>query len=97
MKVNLRVNEPNYIEVLIEGEDASFPNALRELLVEEKDVEFAAYNVPHPQIGVPVLFLRTKSKKALDVLADAVAKLKKEAIEFKSEIKGAKKPKEKSK
>lgn len=94
MKVNLKVNEPNYIEVEMEGEEHSFPNAIREILLAEKDVEFAAYRIDHPQVGKPILYLRTKNKKALDVLEAAVAKVKKMAIEFKNEMKGAKKPKE---
>ncbi len=94
MKINIRANEPNYIEIEIDGEEHSLPNALREILIEEKDVEFAAYRIDHPTIGKPVLYLRTKSKKAADVLEWAIGKLKKMAGEFKAEMKAAKKPKE---
>ena len=95
MKLNVRTSEPNYLELEIEGEDIGLPNALREILIEDKDVEFAACKNEHPQVGFPLLMLRTKSKKPLDVLESAVDKLKKEAKEFNSELKTAKKAKSK--
>jgi len=94
MKLNVKTMEPHYLEIELEGEEHSIPNALREILIEEKDVEFAAYKIPHPQVGKPQLYLRTKSKKAIDVLQEAVKKLRKDAEEFKDELKSAKKPKE---
>jgi DNA-directed RNA polymerase subunit L len=95
MKLNIRVSEPNYIEVEFEGEDYGLPNALREILIYHKDVEFAACKTEHPQTGSPILILRTKSKKAMDLLSDAVDELADNAAKFKSELKSAKKPKSK--
>ena len=95
MKLNVKTSEPHYLEVELEGEDIGLPNALREILIEDKDVEFAACKSDHPQVGVPLIILRTKSKKALDVLESAVDKLKKEAQTFSSELKSAKKSKSK--
>jgi DNA-directed RNA polymerase subunit L len=95
MKLIVKKTEPNYIELEIEGEEHSLPNALREILVEDNEVEFAAYRIPHPQIGKPTLYVRTKGKRQpLDLIGNALKKLKKSAIEFKSEMKTAKKPKE---
>ena len=93
MKLNVRTMEPNYLELEIEGEDIGLPNALREILIEDKDVEFAACKNEHPQVGAPLLMLRTKTKKAIDVLEGAVDKLKKEAKAFNAELKTAKKAK----
>ncbi len=94
MKLNVKALEPNYIELELEGEEHSLPNALQEILIQNKDVEFASYNIPHPQVGMPLLVLRTKSKKALDVLEAAIEELKEQASEFKAELKSSKKPKE---
>ncbi|MDE1797985.1 MAG: DNA-directed RNA polymerase subunit L [Candidatus Micrarchaeota archaeon] len=95
MKLNVRTQEANYIELEIQGEDIGLPNALREILIEDKDVEFAACKNEHPQVGSPLLMLRTKTKKPLDVLESAVDKLRKEAKSFESELKSAKKAKSK--
>ncbi len=95
MKLHVRVSEPNYLEIELQGEDMGLPNALREILIEDKDVEFAACKSDHPQVGEPMIILRTKSKKAFDVLESAIEKLKKEAKEFGSELKSAKKTKSK--
>ena len=95
MELKFRQNQPDYLEIEFVGEDYGLPDALRELLVEEKDVEFVACKMEHPQVGNPILYLRTKGKKALDLLEDAVATLKKEATGFKSAIKAAKKAKSK--
>jgi DNA-directed RNA polymerase subunit L len=95
MKLNVKTMEANYLEIELEGEDIGLPHALREILIEDKDVEFAACKNDHPQVGQPVIILRTKSKKAIDVLESAVDKLKKQAKEFGSELSSAKKAKSK--
>ncbi len=95
MKLNVKTHEPNFVEIEFIDEDVSLVHALRELLVDEKDVEFVATRSDHPQVGSPVLVLRTKKGDALETLRDALKELKKEVAEFKSELKSAKKPKSK--
>jgi DNA-directed RNA polymerase subunit L len=95
MKLNVKTQEPNFIEIEFIDEDISLVHALRELLVNEKDVEFVAAKSDHPQVGSPVLVLRTKKEDALETLRDALKTLKKEVAGFKSELKSAKKPKSK--
>ena len=95
MKLNAKTLEPHFIEIEFEGEDISFPHALREILIAEKDVEFAACKSDHPQVGKPTLILRTKSKNALDVLESALDELKANVKDFKNNLKTAKKPKAK--
>lgn len=95
MQLNFRQNEPHYIEVEFNGEDYAFPDALREILLGKKDVEFVACRMEHPQVGFPILYLRTKTKKAIDLLEEAAAELKEQIGDFKSALKSAKKPKAK--
>ena len=54
-----------------------FPNALRELLVNEKDVEFVAYRIDHPQTGSPKLVIRSGKKKPEKALSEAIKKVRK--------------------
>ncbi len=95
MKLNVKTQEPNFLEIEFMDEDISFVHALREILVDKKDVEFVAARTDHPQVGQPTLQLRTKKEDALETLRDALKELKKEVTSFKSELKSAKKPKSK--
>lgn len=93
MKLNVKAMEANYLEIEFEDEDFALPNALRELLISDKEVEFAACKVDHPQAGKPLLIIRTKSKNPLDLLSAAVDELKEQAEEFKGALKTSKKSK----
>ncbi|MFH1094957.1 MAG: DNA-directed RNA polymerase subunit L [Candidatus Micrarchaeota archaeon] len=93
MKLNVKTIEANYLEIEFEGEDYAIPNALREILISNKDVEFVACKVDHPQVGQPILILRTKSKNPLDLLSAAVDELKEQASELKDALKTSKKAK----
>ncbi|MCK4714968.1 MAG: DNA-directed RNA polymerase subunit L, partial [Candidatus Aenigmarchaeota archaeon] len=80
-------DEKNYVEVILQGEDHSFPNALREKLVEQKGVEFVAVTREHPTATYPKLVLKTKGRAAREVLADAVKALQKDVKGFGSSMK----------
>jgi len=94
MDIKVLAQEENYIELELTDEEQGFANALRELLINDKNVEFAAYRVDHPQLSPPRLMVRTKSGSPLAAIKDAVKKLKKFSSEFNDEIKSAKKPAE---
>jgi DNA-directed RNA polymerase subunit L len=87
MKVEIKSEGSNYVEITMRGEDISLPNAIREILLNEPGIEFVSCTQDHPQIGAPKLVVRTKGKPALGMVKDAVKKLKKEVAEFKSELK----------
>lgn len=90
MKLKLLSKGENVIELLIEGEDHSLPNALVSTLLEDDDVEFASYVMDHPEVGQPKLVVRTKRGKPGKALADAVKKLAKQAAAFRSAFEKAK-------
>jgi DNA-directed RNA polymerase subunit L len=92
MDIEVVKNEKEYIEIALKGEEAGIANALVEILLEEKGVEFAAYRLDHPQVGSPVLMVRTAEGSALTAVKQAVKKLKKQAEDFKDALKDAKKP-----
>ncbi|VVC01892.1 DNA-directed RNA polymerase subunit L [uncultured archaeon] len=93
MEIETKKNEKDYLEIEIKGEDVGFAQALKELLFEDKDVEFAACRMDHPQAANPVLIIRTKKGSPMFALKNALKKLRKEAADFKDELKAAKKPK----
>lgn len=87
MKLNFLKDQKDYVEVLLEGEEHSFPNALRERLLGEKGVEFVSVTREHPTAAWPKLVLRTKGRGARDALKAAVKELHKEAKEFAAQMK----------
>ena len=93
MNVDVRKLEKNYLEIALVDEDVSLADSLREIIVEDKDVEFASARLEHPQVGHPVIIIRTKSKNALDLLINAVTQLKGSADEFRAALKSSKKSK----
>jgi DNA-directed RNA polymerase subunit L len=93
MELEIIKSEKNYVEIQVIGDDYGIAASVKEMLLEDKDIEFAAYRMDHPQIGKPVLMVRTKEGNPVSAIKYAVKKLKKQATEFKDAIKEAKKPK----
>lgn len=88
----------NELEIEITGESHTLCNALRKTLMEDKDVESAAYVMDHPIIGEPKLYIKAKNpKKSLE---KAAKDIQSRCDEFKKEMgtpKKTKKTKAKSK
>ena len=93
MEIEIIKNDKEYLEIGLKGEDCGLPNTLKEILLEDSKVEFAAFRLDHPQVASPVLVIRTKEGSALSALKAAVKKLRKQAADFKDAVKSAKKPK----
>lgn len=91
MKMNFLKDEDKHLEVEMDGELHAFPNALREILSDDKDVEYVAYKLEHPQVGKPVLVILTKKGKARDKLEAALKTLAKMTSEFQGYFKKEKK------
>ncbi|MDD1774977.1 MAG: DNA-directed RNA polymerase subunit L [Methanobacterium sp.] len=63
----------NELEIEITGESHTLCNALRKTLMEDKDVEAAAYVMEHPIIGEPKLYVKAKNpKKSLEKAAETI-------------------------
>jgi len=83
MKVKVLKSSGNEMRIEIEGEGHSFCSALRSVLLEDKDVDFAGYSVPHPLSSKSVFYIRTKGrKKAKNVLETAARRLGEKMVEF---------------
>ena len=93
MEIDVIKSERDYLEIVIKGEEYGLANMLKELLLEDDKVEFAAFRMDHPQIDNPVLMVRTSEGSPLSALKGAVKRLKRQAADFKDALKDAKKPK----
>lgn len=72
------------LEIVVEGESHTLCNALRKILMEDKDVKSAAYALEHPIVGEPKLYIKARSPKK--ALKSAAVTLKERCDEFKGLI-----------
>jgi DNA-directed RNA polymerase subunit L len=81
-----KIIEDKTLELTFEIEDESHGvcNALRHILMQDDDVEYAVYNIDHPLTGKPQMTIKTKrGKRPRNALKKAAEELKKESSMFK--------------
>jgi DNA-directed RNA polymerase subunit L len=82
VEVKVLLKSKNELRLEIIGEDHTFCNLLQNVLLEDKNVELAGYDQPHPLIRSSIVYVRTKrevspEKTLLNALAN-VQELNKE-------------------
>ncbi|MCR4335678.1 MAG: DNA-directed RNA polymerase subunit L [archaeon] len=87
MKIDVIKNEKDYAEFILEGEKHSFPNLLKQKLLDNSAVEFVSYLVEHPNDKKAKFVLKTKGKTPKKVLEDASKEVEKDLDEFEKNIK----------
>ena len=83
---NFEILDDNTLELTFRINDESHGvcNALRHVLMQDPDVEYAVYNIDHPLTGKPEMTIRTKrGKRPKAVLKKAALELQKESDDFK--------------
>ncbi|RUM32913.1 MAG: DNA-directed RNA polymerase subunit L [Archaeoglobus sp.] len=65
----------DYVKLVVKGEDHTFLNLLQHYLLEDEDVLIAKYNVSHPLVGEPELFVRTERKNPVEAIKRANEKI----------------------
>ncbi len=77
MKVKVLKRADNELKIEIEGSSHGLCNLLQKRLLEDKRVDFAGYDVPHPLASSPVIYIRMKGRtKPEDALIEAVEKVR---------------------
>jgi DNA-directed RNA polymerase subunit L len=90
MKVKILKREPQELKIEIEGEGHSFCNALQKVLLEDKTVEMAGYDLPHPLISNPIIYVRTRGRRKPETaLREAAQKLQQRNNKFRDVFKRA--------
>lgn len=75
MKVNILKQTDHELKIEIEGSGHGLCNLLQKRLLEERSVDMAGYDIPHPLASNPVIYVRTKGEtKPVDVLRRAAEK-----------------------
>lgn len=85
MDIEVLTDKKLELEIVLHGEKHGLCNALRKILMEDDDVQYAVYGIDHPLIGEPIMTIKTKQKKvARNSLRKASETLKDKTEEFKS-------------
>jgi DNA-directed RNA polymerase subunit L len=87
MKVSVLKRSPNELRIELEGVGHTLCNLLQKQLLEEKGVDMAGYDVPHPLTPNSIIYIRTKGTvKPEKVLRDALEKARETNKEFSREL-----------
>ena len=87
MKVKVLKKSGNELKIEIEGSSHGLCNMLQKRLLEDKEVEIAGYDVPHPLAASPVIYMRMKGDaKAEDALVRAAEKVREQNDAFGKEL-----------
>jgi DNA-directed RNA polymerase subunit L len=95
MNMKIIKESKNELEIEITGESHTICNTLRKTLMEDKDVESAAYTMEHPIIGEPKLYIKAKNPRKS--LKKAAKTLKTRCNEVKKQLNTSKTKKTKTK
>ncbi len=88
MEVKILEDKKRRLVFELKGSDHGFCNALKKELWGDDSVTLASYAIDHPLVGVPRFIVETNTEKEpKDVLRKAIGRLKKQAEQFKEEVK----------
>jgi DNA-directed RNA polymerase subunit L len=87
MKVNVLKKSGNELKIELQGSSHGLCNLIQKRLLEDAEVDFAGYDVPHPLASSPIIYVRMKGDaKPIDALLRAVAKVREVNDAFGSEL-----------
>ncbi|MCW4046225.1 MAG: DNA-directed RNA polymerase subunit L [Candidatus Bathyarchaeota archaeon] len=87
MKVKVLKKTGNELRIEIEGSGHGLCNLLQKKLLEDKNVDMAGYDVPHPLASNPVIYVRMKGNaKPEEALRKAAEKAREANTAFSKEL-----------
>ncbi|MDD5649935.1 MAG: DNA-directed RNA polymerase subunit L [Candidatus Nanoarchaeia archaeon] len=86
MEIKVLEQEKNKLKIEIKGETHTLCNAIRNELWEGKSVEVAGYQIEHPMVSSPVLFVETEKEDPKKALMNAASSLKKKTAELRKQL-----------
>ena len=93
MKIKVLTRSTNELKIEIEGGTHGICNLVQKRLLEDKTVEFAGYDVPHPLASSPIIYVRMKGDtKPEAALIKAVEKVRETNDAFGKELARVLKP-----
>jgi len=90
MNVKILRKEPNEMRIEVEGESHTFCNLLQKELTEDETIEMASYDIHHPLVSNPIVYVRTKGKRHPETaLREAAEKIRTRSREFRTSFEKA--------
>ena len=87
MKVNVLKRTSNELKIEVEGVGHTLGNLVQKKILEEKKVDMAGYDIPHPLSPTAIIYVRTKgSAKPEQVMRDALDSAREMNKEFGKEL-----------
>jgi DNA-directed RNA polymerase subunit L len=87
VKIKVLKKSENELKIEIEGGSVGICNLVQKRLLDDKRVDFAGYDVPHPLASSPIIIVRTKGKsKPEDAILAAVEKVREANDAFGKEL-----------
>ena len=87
MQVKVVKKSDSELKIEIQGSSHGLCNLLQKRLLEDKRVEFAGYDVPHPLASNPIIYIRMKGRTKPEVaLIDAAEKVREANDAFGKEL-----------
>jgi len=94
MKVTVLKKTSDELKIEIEGGGHTICNLLMKRILEEENVDLAGYDIPHPMVSNPTIYIRTTGNvKPEQVLKNALEKAREANKEFGKEFEKALKKK----
>jgi len=77
MKINILKKSGKELKIELIGSSHGLCNLLQKRLLEDKTIDFAGYDVPHPLASNPLIYIRMKGdQKPEDALIRAIEKVR---------------------
>jgi DNA-directed RNA polymerase subunit L len=90
LKIKVLKKAANELKIEVEGAGHGLCNLLQKSLLDDKRVDLAGYDVPHPLASSPVIYVRMKgAAKPKDALIKAAEKAREANTAFRKELKKA--------
>jgi DNA-directed RNA polymerase subunit L len=87
MNIKTLKRTPNELKIEVEGIGHTICNLLQNRLLEDENVDFAGYDVPHPLASNSIVYVRTKNDfKPEEALLKAIKKVREMNKEFSKEL-----------
>lgn len=82
MELKINKETTKELELEITGENETILNPITEVLLQDKNVDYASYMADHPESNKRRLYIRVKQGKPKEVLLKAVKQLENEVKTF---------------
>jgi DNA-directed RNA polymerase subunit L len=90
VKIKVLKKTKNELKIEIEGAEHGLCNLLQKMLLEDKSVDMAGYDIPHPLASNPVIYVRMKGAgKPEEALTKAAEKAREENAAFSNALEKA--------